>query len=84
MLKALQNLANVLNKLGHHSLALGYANAALIIHPEAKKAAYAAALACSRLGCPMAALAFLYEVRAACCRQLLLRVLLICNSPRCA
>ena len=63
VVKALQNLALVLNKLNHPDLALGYAHAATRIDPTASKARYQAASACLALGSPHAALWYSSGVR---------------------
>ena len=52
LLKVLQNIAAVLIQMKHYELALGYANAAIRLHPFSppKKAVYRAAQCCSALG----------------------------------
>ena len=63
VIKALQNLAVVLNKLNHPELALGYAHAATRLDRSAQKAHYQAAVACLELGQPWAALYYAGHVR---------------------
>ena len=63
LVRSLQKLALVLNKLNHPELALGYAHAATCIDTGARKARYQAAVACMALACPGAALFYIQGVR---------------------
>ena len=62
-IESLQNLALVLNTIGHPELALGYAHAATRLDVKAHKAHYQAAVACLELDRPYAAFHYIASVR---------------------
>ena len=67
LIKALHNLALVLNRMNHHELALGYAHTATRLDATAVKARYQAAVACMALGHHSAALHYVVAVRTSAC-----------------